>query len=349
VYVIGGSSGSGYVDTTWVYDPAAEEDSRWSTLANVPLDSANGAALAVGDLIFYAGMRDSDTPDLPNVYAYDPAANTWTAYPDLLVPRGGAGMWAIGDLLLVGGGGWDTRLNSLEQYDTTQGTGGTWSPFEASLAQARRTFAFASEPVQGNLFAANGYDDLILAEAEQLDFEGLPEPVEISFDVTVTGICGAEIVNQAIAELEGATVEFTATTEVGPLAMIVVSPPSLGAPVCAGSTGVQTLSICNEGGCPLDWQVSEQTPVSKLAGPLTDADDVPWLSTSPVSGTVPGGVCQEVKVTYNATELAPGEYVADLVILSNDPGTPATTVPVTLTAEACTRFVYLPAVMKGAP
>jgi hypothetical protein len=43
----------------------------------------------------------------------------------------------------------------------------------------------------------------------------------------------------------------------------------------------------------------------------------------------------------------PGDYTAELAILGNDPGTPATTVPVALVVEPSRRFVYLPAVMKG--
>ena len=222
LYVFGGSSSGGYTDTAWVYDPAAAIGSRWTTLAPVPQAGAYGAALAVGDLIFYAGMGGST--DLANVYAYDPAANTWTPYPDLTTARGGAGMWAIGDLLLVGGGGWFSYLTSVEQYDTTQGTGGSWTPFEASLVQGRRTFAYATDPAHGRLFAGNGYAGAYLAEAEQLDFELAPEPIQITFDATVTGHCGAVIVNQGTASLGGIEQGFAATTVAGGEAVCIYLP-----------------------------------------------------------------------------------------------------------------------------
>ncbi|HEM46111.1 MAG TPA: hypothetical protein ENO23_03605, partial [Alphaproteobacteria bacterium] len=237
VYVIGGYAGAaGYAATTWVYDPGAAAGARWTTnLAGAPLAGGFGAALAVGDLIFYAGMRDSESADLPDVYAYDPAADAWATYPDLATPRGGACMWAIDHLLLVGGGGWETYLASVEQYDTTAGAAGAWSAFEADLAQGRRTFACATDPAHGHLFAGNGYAGAILAEAEQLDFEGLPPPVEITFDVTVTGVCGDEIVNHGTARLGDATDEFTATTVVGGAA-IAVSPATLQATLCTATT-----------------------------------------------------------------------------------------------------------------
>ncbi len=59
--------------------------------------------------------------------------------------------------------------------------------------------------------------------------------------------------------------------------------------------------------------------------------DVPWLSEDPISGTVAAGGCQTVTVTFDATGLTPGDYLANLLIDSNDPDEPVVTVPVTMT------------------
>jgi hypothetical protein len=84
-----------------------------------------------------------------------------------------------------------------------------------------------------------------------------------------------------------------------------------------------------------DWTVLGPTQhdiAFRLEGaPLPPAADIPWLSESPVSGTVARGECQEVEVTFDATGLAPGDYGGELIIASNDPDTPARTVPVMLT------------------
>ncbi len=75
--------------------------------------------------------------------------------------------------------------------------------------------------------------------------------------------------------------------------------------------------------------------VDGLADCATIAD-VPWLSTSPVSGTNAGGTNTPVTVTFDSTSLADGTYTANLCITSTDPdlgpgtGTGLVIVPVTL-------------------
>ena len=59
--------------------------------------------------------------------------------------------------------------------------------------------------------------------------------------------------------------------------------------------------------------------------------DAPWLSEDPVQGTIPGGECQVIDVTFDSTGLAAGDYFVDLLITSNDPDTPEIIVPVQMT------------------
>ncbi len=73
----------------------------------------------------------------------------------------------------------------------------------------------------------------------------------------------------------------------------------------------------------------------RLEGTVAPIADVPWLSESPISGTLPVSDCQTVEATFDASGLLPGDYFANLLIVNNDPDTPGLTVPVTLTvAEA---------------
>lgn len=318
LYVFGGGDGTTYYDMAWVYDPAAPAGSRWTTLAPAPYPGGYGSALAVGDHIFYAGMRDAAMTDLPYVYAYEPAADTWLTYPNLTTARGGAGMWAIGDRLLVGGGGWGSYLTSVEQYDTTQGTGGTWMPFEASLVQGRRTFAYATDPEHRRLFAGNGWAGAYLAEAEQLDFELEVSAIEIAFDVTVTGHCEDVIANEVVAGFDGIVEAFTAVTLVGGEAEINLSPIALEASLCADTTGIQTVSICNVGDCPLSWELHEMTPTLRVASkPLvpqvTLPDDAPQSLTEYLAAGKPAFSVQPVAPNLPKT-------VPDTLTFYNDRG-----------------------------
>jgi PKD repeat protein len=60
--------------------------------------------------------------------------------------------------------------------------------------------------------------------------------------------------------------------------------------------------------------------------------DYPWVSEDPISGTIMPGECTVVDVTFDATGIyTPGDYLADLVIMSNDPVEPEITLPMTMT------------------
>jgi subtilisin family serine protease len=61
--------------------------------------------------------------------------------------------------------------------------------------------------------------------------------------------------------------------------------------------------------------------------------DVPWLSESPSSGSVPPGGQQAVEITIGAAGLAPGTYHGAVVFLTNAPKNATQSVDVTLTVE----------------
>jgi hypothetical protein len=60
------------------------------------------------------------------------------------------------------------------------------------------------------------------------------------------------------------------------------------------------------------------------------SSDVPWLTTTPVTGTVPGYATLDVAVSLDATGLQPGLYTANLIIDTNDPYTPTRVLPVSM-------------------
>lgn len=55
-----------------------------------------------------------------------------------------------------------------------------------------------------------------------------------------------------------------------------------------------------------------------------------WLSLDPSAGTIPAEGSQSISVTFDATSLTSGDYMANIIITSNDPDSPILVVPVTL-------------------
>ena len=68
--------------------------------------------------------------------------------------------------------------------------------------------------------------------------------------------------------------------------------------------------------------------------------DIPWLSEDPISGTVSPGECQAVEVTFDATGMLPGDYFANLMVISNDPD-PHPVLPVSMKVIAIAYGVEL--------
>jgi len=93
-------------------------------------------------------------------------------------------------------------------------------------------------------------------------------------------------------------------------------PPTLPAPI--------TWGIIDNLGAPGNWMIRgfEGAPPT----------DFPWITKSPVSGTLAPGESVVVDISIDATGLGPGTYICNLVIDNNDPNEDPTTVPVTLNA-----------------
>ncbi len=59
----------------------------------------------------------------------------------------------------------------------------------------------------------------------------------------------------------------------------------------------------------------------------------PWIKIEPEAGTITPGESSDISITFDAMELAPGTYQAEIVIISNEPGSPRF-VPVTMIVKA---------------
>ncbi len=74
----------------------------------------------------------------------------------------------------------------------------------------------------------------------------------------------------------------------------------------------------------------------------------PWLALDPIVGTVPPGGSVPVAVTFDATGLAAGDYLADIIVDTNDPVSPVVTVPASLTVSSVFMTVAIDAAIGTA-
>jgi N-acetylneuraminic acid mutarotase len=354
LYLFGGWDGAAATGTAWVYDPAAGAGARWTTLADAPFTGVYGAALSVNGLIFYGGVSDNASGNFAHVAAYDPVADDWTPYPSLQTPRGGAGMWAIRDTLYIGGGGWSSYLTTVEAYDTSLDAGGSWQ-FTNALNQGRRTFAYATDPVNGHLYAAAGWAGAFLTHAEKSDFlvftdvpwlsqqpmagtvaAGDTAVVDVTLDaglpITQTGQYYATMViinNSADSPI---MVPVTMTV-IAPVYGVALS-GNQATSGDAGTTVTYTIQITNTG------NVSDTFDLTAVGGT--------WATVLDSSVTLAAGASASVtvQVLIPASAADGGSNVVTITAVSQGDPTESDSLTLTTTAVVPIRYIYLPIIFR---
>ncbi len=148
----------------------------------------------------------------------------------------------------------------------------------------------------------------------------------------------------------GGTVAGTFQAILFPYGSILIQFKDAGVEEGSGSTtgienadGTQGMSYaCNTGN-----SLSDNLAICFAApGNPTDCStaDVPWLSESPITGTVAADGSIPIAVTFDSTGMSSGVYTASLVIRTSDADNPAIIVPVTMTIG---NNVYLPLLMRS--
>jgi len=114
-------------------------------------------------------------------------------------------------------------------------------------------------------------------------------------------------------------------TGVQPLAAITLSETALAMTVDAGGTDSLPLVIGNDGGFALDYTVTPR---------LAETNVPQWLSVSPTAGSLYPTSLKNLTVSIDVGYMGAGQHLAELLIASNDPAHPDTTVTVELTVVA---------------
>jgi len=126
----------------WVFDPNAAVGSRWTQLADYPMDRGYIPTAAIGNLIYTAGgsLWDGTTiHDTVDSFKYNIATNTWTAISN--IPRVVAETRALNvyGLMWVMGGGRDAP-NPNNEVDIYNPYCNSWTVSTQPFVTPRRNF-----------------------------------------------------------------------------------------------------------------------------------------------------------------------------------------------------------------
>ncbi|MGD2041249.1 MAG: exo-alpha-sialidase, partial [Anaerolineae bacterium] len=113
---------------------------------------------------------------------------------------------------------------------------------------------------------------------------------------------------------------------VSPTMVPVISPESLSSELLVGATAQHTLTLANEGNASMAFTVTVPASASL------------WLSTWPMTGTVPAEGGRVLTTKFDASGVSQGVHQADLTIATNSETTPALTVATMMTVTAPPSF-----------
>jgi DNA-binding CsgD family transcriptional regulator len=153
MYVIGGESTSGVLDTVERYDL---NQGIWTELSKKPTPVADVRAVVLGGKLYVpGGRRSSDPKDITAVFErYDPAAESWQRLDDLPQPRSGYALAALeGKLYLFGGWDGTSYRREVFEYDPERDS---WR--ERALMPTARAFADAGI-VEGSVYVLGGENE----------------------------------------------------------------------------------------------------------------------------------------------------------------------------------------------
>jgi hypothetical protein len=161
----------GMTHQTWVFDPNASAGSRWTQLADYPVDRGYIPTTAIGTNIYTGGGSSSVVgsgllADTNDSFKYDTIAGTWTAIAS--IPRATAETRALNvyGLMWVMGGGRTAPnpSNEVDIYNPYCNTWTTGTPF----VNARRNFPTDTDGVS-RVWLAGGYEPTSPAQDMEID------------------------------------------------------------------------------------------------------------------------------------------------------------------------------------
>ncbi len=347
LYAIGGrTTGGSYTDANKVYDP---ETDSWSSLTPLPAPRTNLAAAALNGTLFVPGGYNEDY--LSTHEAYHVASDSWTSLAPLPQAVSGGVVEAVnGRVYHIGGntnGGYIAA-----NYEYNPGTD-SWT----TKAAAPGNFAYAASTVlDGKIYVAGGWESsshfwrydpasdswTTLASMNQ----GRQSPGLVAAGGYIYAFGGGVGWDEldSVEQYDPASDSWTVRTDI---------PMSVGR--LAMATGWVRGDIWAAAGSTPSTSYNTVNEYLDEGYPDNCGQDVPWLSETPISGTLPAvlsgtlviGNETLVDVVFDATGLAAGDYSAGLTLSSNDPDQDPLSLPVLM--HVVTVPLNTPPVLAGLP
>ena len=341
MFVVGGCTSSDcspMSNSVQVYDLASD---TWTMAPAYPQSQAFPACGAIVDSIYCSGGNTGSTV-LAAGYSYTPGSGAWEPIADSPRPHWGSSYVAAGGELLVTSGVQGSAVTNagFSYHPATD----AWTdlpnnnhPVYRGAATCGMAKAGGSSggfaPITGAELLP-GYDDCeAVVDVPWLSADpmsvtvspGASIDVEVTTDSSVVADLGTYTAGLRVRSAALPTpvlVPVSMTVRAPVPATIEVDPATIEVTLEEGESLTEQVSITNTGELDLTWAIATSDDACIEA----DAD---WLTLDPVSGTTTSGDTDTVEATLAGTEA--GEHTTYLCITSNDPDSPTTLIPVTLT------------------
>lgn len=348
-YVITGVDGTFSSTTnTWRFDALTN---TWNALAPIPLAAEGAAATCYQGRIYVMGGSSDGSDGGTQFYVYDIATNTWLSAADL--PRqvwgAAAGSWN-GQVFLIGGNLDFFGSGTSAEVDIYDIASDTWTGTGTDMPVASAASGFVQ--AGNDLYIVGGWDDSLAPDvnnvaslrydmADDTWIQGPDLPggrADLALAITDTAL-------YAMGGDDDGNSFFDPTNTVSRLVWAswpdgdwTDVTPGIPTPYTSNNAGFCTQAIAagseiwSLGGLSQDFTIDGTNTFrpSQTEHCYSIFTDVPWLSESPVSGTVDPDSNGTVDLTFDTTGLAAGDYSAVLVVSTNDFGATQFNIPITL-------------------
>lgn len=132
IYIFGGETGDGTLNTVDVYDPA---QNRWESHPPMPTPRSFAASAGLGERIYLIGGQN-ENKILSRVDVYDPGQGNWSAAPPLQTPRKGAAAAVLQGRIYVFGGT-DAESGIPDLVEVLEPGATAWSNANAPMLHPR--------------------------------------------------------------------------------------------------------------------------------------------------------------------------------------------------------------------